>query len=100
MAAKAQILVTGGGGYVGSHCVLELLAAGYDVIALDNFVNAVRDPTGVTDYPESLLRVQKLAGDDDEAGRQCETFRGILFRNNILILIVAHFTHNAFTKLT
>ena len=32
------------------------------VIAIDNFVNAVVDPTGATDYPESLLRVQKLAG--------------------------------------
>ena len=78
MAAKAQILVTGGGGYVGSHCVLELLAAGYDVIALDNFVNAVRDPTGLTDYPESLLRVQKLAGDDDDdeagSGQHSEEF--------------------------
>jgi len=62
MAAKAQILVTGGGGYVGSHCVLELLNAGYDVIALDNFVNAVRDPTGSSDFPESLVRVQKLSG--------------------------------------
>ena len=76
MAAKAQILVTGGGGYVGSHCVLELLAAGYDVIALDNFVNAVRDPTGLTDYPESLLRVQKLAGDDDDDDDDGETGSG------------------------
>merc|ERR1719347_23781 len=62
MSTKAQILVTGGGGYVGSHCVLELLNAGYDVIAIDNFVNAYKDPTGNTQYPESLLRVQKLTG--------------------------------------
>merc|ERR1740129_992873 len=30
--------------------------------ALDNFVNAVRDPSGSSDYPESLVRVQKLTG--------------------------------------
>ena len=60
--SKAQILVTGGGGYVGSHCVLELLNAGYDVVALDNFVNAVKDPSGESQYPESLIRVQKLTG--------------------------------------
>ena len=29
------------------------------VIAIDNFVNAVIDPTGKTDYPESLIRFLK-----------------------------------------
>lgn len=31
-----QILVCGGAGYVGSHCVRELLAAGHKVIVYDN----------------------------------------------------------------
>jgi UDP-glucose 4-epimerase len=28
------ILVTGGAGYIGSHCCLELLAVGYDVVVV------------------------------------------------------------------
>lgn len=49
------ILVTGGAGYVGSHTVIELLGAGYDVVVLDNFSNS---------SPEALRRVRELAGRD------------------------------------
>ncbi|KAK3911180.1 LOW QUALITY PROTEIN: UDP-glucose 4-epimerase [Frankliniella fusca] len=35
------VLVTGGAGYIGSHCTVELLEAGYNVVALDNFINSV-----------------------------------------------------------
>jgi len=31
-----MILVTGGAGYIGSHCVLELLEKGFDVVIFDN----------------------------------------------------------------
>jgi len=48
-----SILVTGGAGYIGSHTCLELLNAGLDVVALDNFSNSKL---------ESLKRVEKLAG--------------------------------------
>lgn len=38
--ASGSILVTGGAGYVGTHTVVELLDGGYDVVVLDNLVNA------------------------------------------------------------
>jgi UDP-glucose 4-epimerase len=48
-----KILVTGGAGYIGSHTCIELLAAGYEVIVIDNLDNSSR---------EALERVQQLAG--------------------------------------
>jgi len=47
-----RILVTGGAGYIGSHTVLELLDAGYDVLIADNFVNS---------KPAALTRLRSLA---------------------------------------
>ena len=35
-----RILVTGGAGYIGSHTVVELIAAGYEAIIVDNFSNS------------------------------------------------------------
>ena len=46
-----QILVTGGAGYIGSHTVLELLDAGYEVLIVDNFVNS---------KPAALTRLRQL----------------------------------------
>ena len=37
---EMQILVTGGTGFIGSHTVVELLQAGYDVVIADNLYNS------------------------------------------------------------
>lgn len=39
-ATKKYILVPGGAGFIGSHCVVELIQAGYTPIVLDNECNS------------------------------------------------------------
>ena len=55
-----MILVTGGAGYIGSHCVLALLAKGFDVVIFDNL------ETGHIETVETLKKegsVQFVKGD-------------------------------------
>jgi hypothetical protein len=40
MAALAQLLITGGAGFIGSHTCLVLLEAGHNLVVLDNFSNS------------------------------------------------------------
>lgn len=54
---KPTILVTGGAGYIGSHTVLALKRAGYEVVILDNLVYGHRD------LVEQVLQVELVAGD-------------------------------------
>ncbi len=54
---KPTILVTGGAGYIGSHTVLALSKAGYDVVVLDNLVY------GHCDLVEKVLQVELVVGD-------------------------------------
>jgi len=42
------IFVTGGGGYVASHCIVDLLNEGFKVIAVDNYVNCIKGKKGIT----------------------------------------------------
>jgi UDP-glucose 4-epimerase len=55
--AKPTILVTGGAGYIGSHTVLALKRAGYEVVILDNLVYGHRD------LVEKVLGVELIVGD-------------------------------------
>ncbi|MBC2931625.1 UDP-glucose 4-epimerase GalE [Nocardioides sp. zg-1228] len=48
-----KILVSGGAGYIGSHTVVQLVAAGHDVVIVDNFSNA---------HPTVLGRMESLTG--------------------------------------
>ena len=42
MSDRPTILVTGAGGYIGSHCIIELLEKNYNVVGIDNFSNSVK----------------------------------------------------------
>lgn len=50
---KHVVLLTGATGYIGSHTWLALLAAGFDVVGVDDFSNS---------SPEVLNRLQELSG--------------------------------------
>ena len=54
---KSTVLVTGGAGYIGSHTVLALQKAGYEVLVLDNLVY------GHQDLVDSVLKVKLISGD-------------------------------------
>ncbi len=61
----AQLLITGGAGFIGSHTCLVLLEAGHQLLVLDNFANS---------SPESLRRVAELAG--SEAAQRLQVLEG------------------------
>lgn len=75
-----RVLITGGAGYIGSHTLLEILAAGHEVHVLDSFVNA---------SSEALTRVAVLAG------RGFETTEGDVRDRATLDRIVAGFRPEA-----
>jgi len=53
VSKKQCILVTGGTGYIGSHTVVELMAAGHDIFIIDNLSNS----------KESVIeRLEQIAG--------------------------------------
>ena len=54
------ILVTGGAGYIGSHAVLALKKAGYEVVVLDNLSNGHRE------LVEQVLQVKLIVGDTSD----------------------------------
>lgn len=50
-----SVLVSGGAGYIGSHTIVELLEAGYEVVSFDNLMNS---------HEESNDRIKKITGKD------------------------------------
>ncbi len=54
-----MILITGGAGYIGSHCVVDFIKSGYDVVVLDNLS---------TGHNQIIERLQDFASKEDVKG--------------------------------
>ena len=50
---RSTILVTGGTGYIGSHTCIEMIAAGHDVVVIDDLSNS---------KPETIQRIKEISG--------------------------------------
>ena len=64
-----KILVTGGAGYIGSHVIRQLVAAGHEPIALDDMTNGVASRLGET----PLVKLDLAAA--DAQGKLLEAFK-------------------------
>src|SRR5690348_7660590 len=68
--SKVPVLVTGGAGYIGSHAVLALKDAGWDVAVIDDLSNGSREvvPEGVPFYQGSISERVLVDSIIDECG--------------------------------
>ncbi|MDR0976132.1 MAG: UDP-glucose 4-epimerase GalE [Prevotellaceae bacterium] len=82
---KEKILVTGGTGYIGSHTVVELQKAGYEVIVIDNLSNS---HANVIDSIEKITGIRPAFEELD-----CQDLQGMdrLFSKYPNIKAVIHF---------
>ena len=77
-----KILITGGDGYIGSHTCVELVAAGFDLMVIDNLSNS---------KVEAIKRVERISGKPVEFlkldVRDREGLRNLFRANSIAAVI-------------
>ncbi len=104
------ILVTGGAGYIGSHTVVELQNAGYEVVVVDNLVNASEK---VIDRVEAItgkkvkfykVDIQDAKGLDEvfekESIDSCIHFAGLKAVGESVVKPLEYYTNNISGTLT
>ncbi len=80
-----KILVTGGAGYIGSHTVVELQQAGYDVVVADNLVNSERSVI------ESIGEITDLVPAFEEVDLSDPSQTESIFEKHTDLVAVIHF---------
>ena len=55
-----KVLIVGGAGYIGSHCVLESLRAGHEVVVLDDLRTGHRESIADVELVEGSLHQQNV----------------------------------------
>ena len=104
------ILVTGGAGYIGSHTVVELQNAGYDVVVLDNLSNASEKAldrvSKITGKPVKFYKVDILDRDalndifDKETIESCIHFAGLKAVGEFVVKLWEYYENNITGTLT
>ncbi|NDK09533.1 UDP-glucose 4-epimerase GalE [Candidatus Gracilibacteria bacterium] len=64
------LLLTGGTGYIGSHCAVAALEVGYDIVILDNLSNSDSDV---------IQKIEQIAGSSSLSNGRIEKSSGIKF---------------------
>ena len=80
-----RVLVTGATGYIGSHTIVELISAGFEVVGVDNFSNS---------SPEVLKGIEKIIGKQvDFVEADCSDLEAFseIFKNYTNIDSAIHF---------
>ena len=104
------ILVTGGAGYIGSHTVVELQNAGYDVVVLDNLSNASEKAldrvSKITGKPAKFYKADILDRDalndifDKETIESCIHFAGLKAVGEFVVKLWEYYENNIAGTLT
>jgi UDP-glucose 4-epimerase len=99
-----KVVITGVGGFLGSHLADSFLARGHNVVGIDNFLGGYKDnvPVGVDLYEVDLLNLNDLRepfqGADLVIHTACTAYEGLsVFSPSLIVANTVQSTTNALT---